>query len=144
MKMLTKFALVAVSVAAVSGQAFASVPEVVHAKLWNENDGRMGITTDVSRVKAGKIDFEVVNDSKNLVHEMLVIKVGSYGENLPYNAKNASVIEDQTNDFGEVSGLQPGKTGSLAVDLKPGKYLLVCNMPGHYKAHMYTNLLVTK
>lgn len=144
MKMLTKIALLAVSVGAISGQAFASVPEVVHAKLWNHNDGKMGITTDVARVKAGKIDFEVANDSKNMVHEMLVIKVGSYSENLPYNAKNASIVEDQTKDYGEVSELQPGKSGSLKVDLQPGKYLLVCNMPGHYKAHMYTNLLVTQ
>ena len=144
MKMLTKFALLAVSVAAVSGQAFASVPEVVHAKLWNHNDGKMGITTDVSRVKAGKIDFEVSNDSGNMVHEMLVVKVNSFNEALPYNPKKASVIEDQTNDFGEVSELEPGKSGSLTVDLKPGKYLLVCNMPGHYMSHMYTDLLVTR
>lgn len=143
MNMLTKIAVVAISLGTVSAPALASVTEVVNAKLWN-HDGQMGITTDHSTVKAGKIDFEVVNDSDTMVHEMLVIKVSSYDDALPYDDKDASVIEDDTYDFGEVSELEPGQSGSLEVNLKPGKYLLVCNMPGHYKAHMYTKLLVTE
>lgn len=143
MKMLTKIALVSVSMAAVSGQVLASVPEVVHARLWNHDD-KMGITTDVATVKSGKVDFEVVNDSKNMVHEMLVVKVKSYDDALPYSDKDASIIEDKTNDFGEVSELEPGQSGNLTVNLKPGKYILVCNIPGHYKSHMYTDLLVTQ
>jgi uncharacterized cupredoxin-like copper-binding protein len=142
--MLTKIALVAVSAGVISTQAFAAVPEVVHAKLWNHDDGKMGITTDVSRVKAGKIDFEVTNDSKSMVHEMLVVKVKTFKEALPYNDNQARIIEDKTNDFGEVSELEPGQSGSLTLNLKPGKYMLVCNIPGHYKSHMYTDLLVTQ
>jgi len=143
MKTLTKFTFAAFSVVAVSAQAMAAVPQVVHAKLWN-HDEQMGITTDVSTVKAGKIDFEVHNDSRNLVHEMLVVKVKSYDDPLPYDNKDASIIEDDTNDFGEVSELEPGQSGSLTVNLRPGKYLLLCNVRGHYKSHMYTSLLVTQ
>ena len=143
MKMLTKVTLLAISIGAVSAQAFASVPEVVNAKLWDQG-GQMGISTDVSTVKAGKIDFEVFNDSKALVHEMLVIKVRDFEEALTYDSKDGKIVEDKTQDIGEVSELEPGKSGSLTVNLKPGKYMLVCNMPGHYKSHMYTNLLVTQ
>jgi len=143
MKMLTKVTLVAISISAVSAQAFASVPEVVNAKLWDQG-GQMGISTDVSTVKAGKIDFEVVNDSKSLVHEMLVIKVKDFEEALAYDSRDGKIVENKTQDIGEVSELGPGKSGGLTVNLKPGKYMLVCNMPGHYKSHMYTNLLVTQ
>ena len=143
MKMLTKIALLAVSVGAVSAQAFAAVPEVVHAKLWN-HDGQMGISTDAYSVKAGKIDFEVVNESSSMVHEMLVVKMDGSDDALPYSDKDARIIEDETYDFGEVSELEPGQSGRLVVNLKPGKYLLVCNMPGHYKSHMYTDLVVTQ
>jgi len=143
MKMLTKVTLVAISISAVSAQAFASVPEVVNAKLWDQG-GQMGISTDVSTVKAGKIDFEVVNDSKSLVHEMLVIKVKDFEEALAYDSRDGKIVENKTQDIGEVSELEPGKSGGLTVNLKPGKYMLVCNMPGHYKSHMYTNLLVTQ
>jgi hypothetical protein len=55
MKMLTKIALLAVSVAAVSTQVLASVPETVNATLWDRG-GQMGISTDVSTVRAGKVD----------------------------------------------------------------------------------------
>ena len=143
MKMLTKITLAAIFTGVVSAQALASVPEVVNAKLW-DHGGQMGISTDVSTVKAGKIDFEVVNDSNALVHEMLVVKVSSYNEALPYDNKDAKIVEDKTLDFGEVSELEPGQSGNLTVNLKPGKYMLICNMPGHYKSHMYTNLQVTQ
>ncbi|WP_281408400.1 hypothetical protein [Mesorhizobium sp. B2-3-14] len=35
-----------------------------------------------------------------------------------------------------MSELDPGKSGTLIVDLKPVKYLLICNVPGHYGAGM--------
>ncbi len=36
-----------------------------------------------------------------------------------------------------------GQSGNLTVNLKSGNYMLVCNMPGHYKMNMFTKLLVT-
>lgn len=42
------------------------------------------------------------------------------------------VDEDKAGDKGEVSELDPGKSGTLTVELKAGKYLLICNVPGHY------------
>jgi uncharacterized cupredoxin-like copper-binding protein len=74
---------------------------------------------------------------------MLVVKVKDFEQALAYDSKDGKIVENKTHDIGEVSELEPGKSGSLTVDLKPGKYMLVCNMPGHYKSHMYTNLLVT-
>jgi uncharacterized cupredoxin-like copper-binding protein len=103
----------------------------------------MGITADDSSVKAGKVTFDVENDSKSLVHEMLVVKVDDFADALPYDDKTAKVYEDRIADFGEVSELEPSQTGKLSVNLKPGDYLLVCNMPGHYKMKMYTQLMVT-
>jgi uncharacterized cupredoxin-like copper-binding protein len=32
----------------------------------------------------------------------------------------------------KVSELDPGASGTPAVVLKPGKYLLICNVAGHY------------
>ena len=32
----------------------------------------------------------------------------------------------------------------MKVDLKPVKYLLICNQPGHYRAGMHTWLTVTR
>jgi uncharacterized cupredoxin-like copper-binding protein len=142
MKTLSKIALVFISVAAISAQAAVKDTRVVNVKLWDQGS-TMGITTDRPTITAGKITFEVENDSKSLVHEMLVVKVISFDDTLPYDERTARVYEDRVPDFGEVSELEPNQSGKLSVNLKPGKYLLVCNMPGHYKMKMYSDLEVT-
>ena len=39
--------------------------------------------------------------------------------------------------------LDPGRSQTRAVDLtKPGKYVFVCNLPGHFKLGMYTIVTV--
>jgi uncharacterized cupredoxin-like copper-binding protein len=43
----------------------------------------------------------------------------------------------------EVENVTPGATKQLAVDLKPGRYVLVCNIPGHYKLGMRTAVVVS-
>lgn len=37
----------------------------------------------------------------------------------------------------------PGASGWVTLTLPPGRYELVCNLPGHYAAGMYTQLVVT-
>jgi uncharacterized cupredoxin-like copper-binding protein len=54
------------------------------------------------------------------------------------------VDEDKAGDKGEVSEFDPGKSGALTVNLKPGKYLLICNVPGHFAAGMWSPFEVTK
>nr|WP_275125813.1 sulfocyanin-like copper-binding protein [Vibrio fluvialis] len=102
----------------------------------------MGIKLDVPSVVEGSVSFEVINSSKTMVHEMLVVKVNNFHESLPYQTNEARVIEDKVQDFGEVSELEPGQSGSLTVNLKPGKYLLLCNISGHYERGMFTPFIV--
>lgn len=44
---------------------------------------------------------------------------------------------------GEGDGIRPGTSGWVTVDLRPGRYELACNRPGHYAAGMFTELIVT-
>jgi uncharacterized cupredoxin-like copper-binding protein len=44
--------------------------------------------------------------------------------------------------MGEVSELDPGKSGSLTLTLDAGTYMLFCNLPGHYMAGMWTFVTV--
>jgi uncharacterized cupredoxin-like copper-binding protein len=39
-----------------------------------------------------------------------------------------------------VEDITAGSTRDLTVDLQPGRYVLVCNIPGHYKLGMHTAL----
>jgi uncharacterized cupredoxin-like copper-binding protein len=36
----------------------------------------------------------------------------------------------------------PGESAPHTFDLKPGTYVMVCNVPGHYDAGMYGTLTV--
>ena len=76
------------------------------------------------------------------VHEMIVMYLAEPGKPLPYLEAENRVDEDKAGDKGEVSELDPGKSGSLTVELKAGKYLLICNVPGHYGAGMWAEFTV--
>jgi uncharacterized cupredoxin-like copper-binding protein len=104
----------------------------------------MGITLDKSEVPAGMVTFNVTNASKDIIHEMVVSPIASTDADLPYLADEYKIDEDAAGHIGEVAELDPGKSGSLGVDLKPGLYLLYCNIPGHYIGGMWTVLTVTE
>ena len=102
----------------------------------------MGIKALPGAVKAGEVTFNVKNDSKDTVHEMIVMFLAEPGKPLPYLEAENRVDEDKARDKGEVSELDPGKSGALTVEMKAGKYLLICNVPGHYGAGMWTEFTV--
>jgi uncharacterized cupredoxin-like copper-binding protein len=102
----------------------------------------MGIDIDVKSVPAGKVTFNVTNASKEILHEMLVSPIKDENTQLPFIDNENRVDEEASGDLGEVSELEPGKSGALTLDLKPGLYILFCNVPGHYTWGMWTTLKV--
>jgi uncharacterized cupredoxin-like copper-binding protein len=102
----------------------------------------MSIKLDKTIVNAGKVTFVVKNVSKETIHEMLVAPMKDKDAQLPFVEADNKVNEEKSGDLGEVSELDPGKSGSLTLDLKPGIYVLFCNVPGHYSAGMWTTLTV--
>ena len=102
---------------------------------------QMRIVIDHDTVKPGRITLLAENQSKTLVHEVLVTRVAGAGE-LPFDAKTDRVIEKRIHSLGEISDLAPGKTGKLTLNLKAGTYMIFCNQPGHYKDGMVAKLIV--
>ena len=107
-------------------------------------NSNMGITIYQHTIKAGPITFEVKNNSEKTIHEMLVLPIKDTNTPLPYIKKENRLDENKTNSLGEVSELDPGKSRTLTLTMKPGKYLLTCNVPGHYAAGMWALLTVTQ
>lgn len=103
----------------------------------------MGIDLGTDTVPAGEVDFRATNASEVIEHEMIVAPLPADGKPLPYDEGSARVDEDAANSIGEVSELAPGEKGSLTLHLDPGKYILYCNVAGHYMAGMWTILTVT-
>ena len=98
----------------------------------------MSIVVNNRQAAAGKVTFNVVNTSKTMIHEMILAPIKDESTVLPYIDAENRVDEDKAGDLGEVSELDPGKTGTLTLDMKPGKYLLYCNVPAHYAMGMWT------
>ena len=130
------------------GHATSASPAVVHVDLMDPSSGpsvkSMMIKTDQTSVKAGSVKFLVSNNSKTLVHEMIVVSVAEPNTPLPYDRKDDRVIESKIKDLGEASDLPPGTKKTLSLTLKPGDYILICNQPGHYKGGMKASLTVTR
>jgi uncharacterized cupredoxin-like copper-binding protein len=158
-----KFAIAMIVGAALAVAAPASAATIVKVGLWDQgaetpmsttlsypaagldkSKATMGITATPATVPAGEVSFEVTNTSKDTVHEMIVIYLADPAKALPYIEDDSRVDEDKAGDKGEVSELDPGKSGTLTLTLQPGKYLLICNVPGHFAAGMWSEFEVTK
>jgi len=105
--------------------------------------GMMSIRIDKPTVKAGSLTFDVTNWSRSVLHEVLVISVDNPTAPLPYDFPQARVPEEQVKVLGEAADLEPNTTKTFELTLKPGSYLLICNIPGHYAAGMVVPLSVT-
>jgi uncharacterized cupredoxin-like copper-binding protein len=138
-------ALVAVSaLPALSVQAAGTAVQVrlEDASLNGSLEG-MRIKLDRDTVKTGPVTFRVTNESKALVHELIVVQTDLDVSDFPYDPVKGTIDERKVKSLGEVSELKPGKSGKLTVNLKPGPYLLMCNQPGHWHAGMWTKFTVT-
>ncbi len=141
----------------------ASAATVVNVELWDKgadaematgleyaapnldlSKATMGIRATPASAPRGVVTFKVTNTSKDTIHEMIVMYLADPTKPLPYIEAEQRVDEDKAGDKGEVSELDPGGTGTLTVNLQPGTYLLICNVPGHYAAGMWTEFTVAK
>ena len=95
------------------------------------------VSVSPAKVPAGKVTFTVTNTGK-LPHEFVILKTGKPAAKL---GKSTRIPE--TGHVGETGDLAPGATKSVTVNLKPGHYSVVCNLPSHYKMGMHADLTVS-
>lgn len=108
-----------------------------------EGDG----TIDLDRTSSadGSVQF-VIENGGELTHEFLVLKTDLAQEKLPLNGDQTAVDEagSGVDLVGEKSAIAPGADATLSFDdLAPGKYVLICNVPGHYGLGMHASFAVS-
>ena len=103
------------------------------------------VRADVNTVRAGPVSFTFENDG-NEVHEMLVTRTDIAPGQIPVDAATNTFNEDDpaSKVLDEISEFDPGKTGSVTINLTPGTYQLVCNVPGHYTNGMSMSFTATR
>ena len=110
------FVLLAVSQAPV----FAQTTVNVMLQEWR-------MMSDKSRIPAGKVKFSVQNRGQE-THEIVLLKTNLAYDSIPLQSSggidenNAGVLIDELEDISSKTGK------SMTVMLKPGNYVLLCNM----------------
>jgi uncharacterized cupredoxin-like copper-binding protein len=108
--------------------------------------GMMRVTASPSAVPAGTVSFRVHNTG-SLTHELVILPLPPAGSGTRPLRADGTVSE--RGSLGEASascaagagqGIAPGASGWVTLRLPPGRYELVCNLPGHYAMGMYTEL----
>ena len=118
-------------------------------------DGRPGgnccglETADRSTVAHGTVSFLVTNGG-TVSHELVILLLPADQIPGPRPVGPDAKI-DEAGSLGEASnicaegtgqGILPGASDWVTITLPPGRYELVCNLPGHYAAGMDTQLTV--
>lgn len=93
------------------------------------------ITLSPASIAAGQINFSVANDG-TVTHEFVVVKSDLDPKALPLDAAGTAVDEDKVDHIGEIEDIGAGTTATGEFTLEAGKYLLICNLPGHYQGGM--------
>ena len=122
----------------------ARADETVVVTLADKGMDSMRMDLSTKQLGAGKVTFNVTNTSQNFVHEFVVAKSDKPIEALLYKEDENELAEDALAVMNEIDDLEPGKSGTLTVNLEPGFYVLFCNKTGHFKAGMVNQLTVIK
>ena len=93
------------------------------------------------RLTAGTHVFSVHNEGP-VDHELIAIRLG-HGR-LPLR-RDGITLNEQALEPAEAGALEPGAPGvtrKVTLRLKPGRYVFVCNMAGHYLSGMHRTVQV--
>ncbi len=113
-------------------EAAEEVPEGV-VEAQPDNSTRVNITlrewavvSDATEVEAGTVYFLVENEGPDDPHEFLVLRTDLGPGDLP--VVDGRIPEDEVDVVDEIEAFQVGTSASIAIDLPPGNYLLLCNI----------------
>ena len=90
--------------------------------------------------KAGPVKFNVKN-AGSIPHEFVVLKTDADQASLSKDA-NGVVDVAKYSPAGSTKQIEVGATETLNATLTAGKYVLLCNIAGHYDLGMHTALTV--
>ncbi|HSG13819.1 MAG TPA: cupredoxin domain-containing protein [Gaiellaceae bacterium] len=88
-------------------------------------------------VRPGRVAFVVRNDG-TMVHELVVLRSTRHHHSVP--VKGGRAVEKGR--VGVIRNIPVGGSKRLTLKLKAGKYVLICNILGHYQAGQFAALRV--
>lgn len=114
------------------GEATVRTEVGVSLKEWS-------VTPAMEEARQGTVVFEVRNEG-SVAHQLIVIKNDLPPDHLP--VANGAIATSQVRVLESIDPIAPGATSEVRFDATPGKFVLVCNVPGHYQQGMAASFLV--
>ena len=95
---------------------------------------------ELPAVQTGDLRFELSN-ADGVRHSFVVVRTDLGGEDLPL-ANGRVDLAEAGELVGTVETVLPGGSGGRTFSLPPGRYVLYCDIAGHYEGGMYYTLVV--
>jgi uncharacterized cupredoxin-like copper-binding protein len=135
------------------------VAVVLIVTLARRPAGGLAVPTDTHLVRVDERDFHISVARTSLVagnyvfvdtnhgpsaHELVMWKTTDTFDRLPFGKDGR--VDEASPDLESVldsgTALRPGETRVLSTTLTAGHYILVCNLPGHFRAGMHVDITV--
>lgn len=118
----------------------------VSVALGETDISHMYMNLDTTTVPAGPVTFTVTNEGVK-THEFVVLQTDTQASGFPivsFEGEKDRIDEDADGEnLGETGDMEAGTTKTLTIDLAAGHYALICNLAGHYRMGMFSDLTVT-
>jgi uncharacterized cupredoxin-like copper-binding protein len=95
------------------------------------------VSPTATTAQAGPVAFAARNLGK-AKHELVVLRTDRQPAALPVANGQAGEV----GKVGEIEQFAPGGVEAASFRLAPGRYVLLCNVPGHYQQGMHVGLTV--
>jgi len=90
---------------------------------------------------AGTVNFTITNNG-TIEHEFVIVKTDIPDGEIPLVEDKFQEDAEGVEVIDEMEKMAKGVTETLAVNLEPGNYQLVCNIVSHYGAGMHAGFVV--
>jgi uncharacterized cupredoxin-like copper-binding protein len=115
-----------------AGGVEASTPVLVELSEMKVSLGR-------GQAPPGLVTFAATNRGL-LPHELVVVRSDAPERELPVSG--GVVDESKVQKVAESEEFAPGNSRTIQATLEPARYILLCNVVGHYEAGMHTTFTV--
>jgi uncharacterized cupredoxin-like copper-binding protein len=131
-----------------SGQAI--YVSVIDMGMMMGDSRRMGLSANPPTIASGRVKVFVANVGMR-THEVVILPLAS-GQSAGTRVVGSDGKVDESGSLGEVSnncasgsgeGILAGARGWTTLNLAPGRYEFVCNLPNHYSSGMFQEVDVT-
>ena len=126
-----------------------TVTDMMGGMMGGPGQGMMRVLASPASIPAGTASLRVINTGA-MTHELVVLPLTA-GQPAGARAVGPDGTVSEAGSLAEASatcgaghgdGIAPGTASWVTLTLRPGRYELICNLPGHYAMGMHTALNV--